>query len=147
MKYIHTNIIAKDWKKLADFYIRVLDCKKVYAKRDLKGRWIDEGTGIKDVHIEGVHLKLPGHGDDGPALEIFQYNKSIPAEIKKINRQGFAHLAFRVNNVKKTLRAVLKAGGGKLSNIIHHDILGIGTITFVYAKDPEGNFIELQKYK
>lgn len=71
MKYIHTNIIAKDWRKLADFYIKAFGCKEVYAKRDLKGKWIEEGTGIDGVHIEGVHLRLPGHGDDGPTLEIF----------------------------------------------------------------------------
>ena len=49
-------------------------------------------------------------------------------------------------NTGKTLNAVIEAGGGKLSEIIHQDIPRIGKITFVYAKDPEGNFIELQKY-
>ena len=147
MKYIHTNIIAKDWRKLADFYIKVFECKEVYVKRDLKGKWIDEGTGVNDVHIEGMHLKLPGYGDDGPTLEIFQYNKSIPNELKRINQQGLAHLAFRVNDVEKTLNAVIKAGGGKLSDIVTHNISNIGELMFVYAKDPEGNFIELQKYK
>ncbi|GAH90529.1 unnamed protein product [marine sediment metagenome] len=146
MKYIHTNIIAKDWRKVADFYIKVFGCKEVYAKRDLKGKWIDEGTCIDDVHIEGVHLRLPGYVDEGPTLEIFQYNRSIPQESKKINQEGLAHLAFKVDDVEKTLKAVLEFGGGKLSEIIHHDIPNIGIITFVYAKDPEGNFIELQKY-
>lgn len=146
MKYVHTNIIAKDWRKLADFYIKVFACTKVFPERNLKGKWIDTGTGVNDVNIEGIHLKLPGYNEDGPTLEIFQYNKSISQESKKINREGFAHLAFRVNDVEKTLKAVLKAGGGKLSEIIHHDIPNIGILTFVYAKDPEGNYIELQKY-
>jgi lactoylglutathione lyase len=147
MKYIHTNIIAKDWRKLADFYIKVFDCKEVYVKRDLKGKWIDEGTGIEDVHIEGMHLKLPGYGEDGPTLEIFQYNKSIAQELKRINQEGLAHLAFQVDDVEATLKAVIAAGGGKLSNIVKYDIPKIGKLTFVYAKDPEGNFIELQKYE
>lgn len=145
MKYVHTNIVAKDWRKLADFYIKVFGCKKVYEKRDLKGKWIDEATGIDNVHIEGVHLRLPGHGDNGPTLEIFQYNKSVSQKIKRINQEGLAHLAFRVEGVDKTLNAVIAAGGGKLSEIIHQDVAGLGPITFVYAKDPEGNFIELQK--
>jgi lactoylglutathione lyase len=147
MKYIHTNIIAKDWRKLADFYIKVFDCKEVYVKRDLKGKWIDEGTGIEDVHIEGMHLKLPSYGEDGPTLEIFQYNKSIAQELKRINQEGLAHLAFQVDDVEETLKAVIAAGGGKLSNIVKYDIPNIGKLTFVYAKDPEGNFIELQKYE
>ncbi len=146
MKYIHTNIIVKDWRKSADFYIKVLGCKEVYSKRDLRGKWIDEGTGIDDVHIEGVHLRLPGYDDDGPTLEIFQYNKPIPQESKNINREGLAHLAFRVKDVAKTLQTIIDAGGGKLSEIIKHHMPDTGTLTFVYARDPEGNYIELQQY-
>ena len=147
MKYIHTNIVAENWRRLADFYINVFGCKEVYAKRDLKGDWIDQGTGIHQVHIEGVHLRLPGYDDDGPTLEIFQYNKSHLQETRLINRHGFGHIAFRVQDVQKTLQAVIAAGGGKLSDIIYHDLPNAGKITFVYAKDPEGNFLELQKFE
>ena len=146
MKFIHTNIIARDWRKLADFYINVFGCEKVYPKRDLYGTWIEHGTGVRGVRIKGVHLRLPGYNKDGPTLEIFQYNKSISQDTKNINREGLAHIAFSVDNVEKALNAVIKAGGGKLSEIIKHDVPNIGTITFVYAIDPEGNFIELQKY-
>jgi predicted enzyme related to lactoylglutathione lyase len=179
MKYVHTNIVAKDWRKLADFYIidvcptndrqrikenpekqgnipldnaitkanvnKVFGCKEVYTKRDLKGKWIDRATGINGVRIEGVHLRLPGHGDNGPTLEIFQYNKATLQKIKRINQQGLTHIAFRVEDVRKTLDAIIKAGGGKLSEIIHQDVPNLGCIILVYAKDPEGNFIELQK--
>ena len=146
MKYIHTNIIAKDWKKLADFYIKVFGCIKVPPERDLRGKWIDIGTGIDGVHIEGAHLRLPGYGDDGPTLEIFQYNKLASVETQQINRQGLAHIAFRVDDVQETLKEVLSAGGRQLSDIIREYIPSLGTITFVYTKDPEGNFIEIQKY-
>ncbi|MBN2520689.1 MAG: VOC family protein [Bacteroidales bacterium] len=42
VKYIHTNIVAKDWQKLADFYEKVFGCKKLYPERNLKGEWIDK---------------------------------------------------------------------------------------------------------
>ena len=97
----------------------------------MQGKWIEEGTGIEDVRIEGVHLSLPGYDNNGPTLEIFQYNKSIPREFKRINGQGLAHIAFRVENVEKVLSDVIDAGGGKLSEIIKQDIPGIGNLTFV----------------
>ncbi len=147
MKYVHTNMIARDWRRLADFYIKVFGCVEVLPERDLKGKWIDQGTGVNDVHVEGVHLRLPGCGDDGPTLEIFQYNKYVAVESQEINRQGLAHIAFKVGNVEHALRAVLEAGGGSLSDIIEQFIPGLGTLTFVYARDPEGNFIELQKWE
>ncbi len=145
MKYLHTNIIAKDWRKLADFYINVFSCKEVSPKRDLKGEWIEKGTGVAGACVEGIHLRLPGHGDNGPTLEIFQYNKSIPQTERKINAEGFAHIAFYVEDVEKILQNVIDAGGSKLSNVVKEHLSGIGLLTFVYAKDPEGNFIELQR--
>lgn len=72
IKYVHTNIISKDWKKLADFYIKVFDCKPVPPERNQKGSWLDKGTGVKDAHIKGMHLQLPGYGKNSPTLEIFR---------------------------------------------------------------------------
>ena len=42
IKYVHTNLIAKDWKKLAQFYIDVFDCVSVYPEKNLSGDWIDK---------------------------------------------------------------------------------------------------------
>jgi len=69
-KYVHTNLIARDWKSLADFYIQVFGCTPVPPERDISGEWIDGMTGISDVRIRGAHLRLPGY-EDGPTLEIF----------------------------------------------------------------------------
>jgi catechol 2,3-dioxygenase-like lactoylglutathione lyase family enzyme len=144
MKYAHTSIVARDWRMLADFYIEVFGCDELLPRRDLQGAWIEEGTGVVGARIQGVHLLLPGHSQGGPTLEIFQYNSSL-SEPKRINREGLAHLAFQVDDVEITLQAVIDAGGGKLSGVVRHQIPGVGPITFVYATDPEGNFVELQK--
>jgi predicted enzyme related to lactoylglutathione lyase len=46
IKFVHTNIIARDWKKLAQFYIDVFECEPLKPERDLDGEWIDKMTGI-----------------------------------------------------------------------------------------------------
>ena len=43
-KYVHTNLIAKGWKRLSDFYQEVFDCVPVLPVRDLSGKWIDKAT-------------------------------------------------------------------------------------------------------
>ena len=46
MRYAHTNIAAKDWEKLSDFYIRAFDCTMKPPKRELSGDWLDQATGL-----------------------------------------------------------------------------------------------------
>jgi catechol 2,3-dioxygenase-like lactoylglutathione lyase family enzyme len=133
-------------EKLADFYVHVFGCAPVYPERHLSGNWIEIGTRVPNVKIDGTHLRLPGYGDNGPTIEIFQYNKYKPISKQQINRQGLAHLAFFVDNVNDMLEKVLEFGGGQLGDVVQKEIPGVGFLTFVYASDPEGNFIELQNY-
>jgi len=143
IKFVHTNIIARDWKKLAQFYIDVFQCEPVYPERNLTGDWIDRVTDIKDVRIQGIHLRLPGYAD-GPTLEIFQYNRQIEnSEPAGINKQGFAHIAFLAEDVKFFYNRLLENGGSKLGELEEKEIEGVGVLTIVYARDPEGNIIEL----
>jgi len=144
-KYVHTNIIAKDWKKLSRFYIDVFGCEPVLPERHLSGKWIENLTDIKNVSIDGVHLKLPGF-DEGPTLEIFQYNPEKLNENNSINQIGFGHIAFHVDDVESILNKILRNGGSKLGSIEQKYFEGIGRLTVVYAKDPEGNFIEIQNW-
>ena len=74
MKYVHTNLIAKDWRRLSAFYQEVFGCVPVPPERDLSGEWVDKATGISGAHIFGMHLRLPGYGDAGPTLEAFRDN-------------------------------------------------------------------------
>ena len=102
-KYVHTNLIAKDWRKLAQFYTDVFGCVFVPPERDYQGDTMDAGTGLKGVHLTGVHLRLPGHGDNGPTIEIFNYNHLETRPKTAVNRPGFAHIAFEVDDLDAAL--------------------------------------------
>lgn len=146
-KYVHTNIVARDWKQLAAFYQGVFGCQPVPPERHLQGAWIDKATGIPNVRLDGQHLRLPGYGDSGPTLEIFQYNPLAEDVLTRVNRPGFAHIAFAVEDVAAALEQIIEAGGSDYGKITRTEIGGAGTITFVYAADPEGNIIELQHWE
>lgn len=147
MKYVHTNIISKDWKALAGFYIQVFKCKLLLPQRDLSGDWLSKATGVKDAHLKGAHLRLPGYGSKGPTLEIFEYDKMEEQANPLPNRKGFGHLAFEVEDVNKVLEEVLVLGGKAYGAVATKSIPDLGTLTFVYAQDPEGNLIELQNWR
>ncbi len=91
-------------------------------------------------------MLLPGYDIDGPTLEIFEYNENIGNSGKKINLEGFGHIAFTVEDVEQRLNILLEHGGSAVGELIDAEIDGVGKITVVYAKDPEGNIIEIQKW-
>ena len=146
-RYVHTNIIAKDADKLIKFYKQVLRCKSINEKRDLRGDWLDGLTGISKAHITGEHLLLPGYGEDHPTLEIFSFDDVVETGLSAINGVGLAHLAFEVDDVREVLKEVLEAGGGVLGDVVTAKYPNNKEATFVYARDPEGNIIELQSWK
>ena len=94
MRFAHTNIAARDWKKLSDFYINVFDCKVKPPQRNLSGNWLDKATGLSNAELEGVHLSLPGHGDNPPTLEIFTYEEMHDDSDIMPNHTGITHIAF-----------------------------------------------------
>jgi catechol 2,3-dioxygenase-like lactoylglutathione lyase family enzyme len=144
--FVHTNLIARDWRKLARFYEQVLGCIPVLPERDLKGEWLEAATGVPSAHLQGIHLRLPGGGETGPTLEIFQYRPQVERPATAINCPGFAHIAFAVDDVEAARDAVLAAGGSAVGQLVCRQVPGAGTITFVYVADPEGNIIELQRW-
>ena len=146
-RFAHLNLVARDWRRLAEFYERVFGCRPVPPERNLEGPWLERATGLAGAHIRGLHLRLPGHGEDGPTLEIFQYLPEGREPDRAVNRPGFAHIAFAVQEVAAAREAVLAAGGGEVGPLTTVPVAGAGTITFVYLTDPEGNILELQHWQ
>ena len=143
-RYVHTNLIARDWRKLAEFYVQVFGCARVGPERDLKGKEIEAGTSLSGAEIRGAHLRLPGHGADGPTLEVFEYGREERRAKTAVNRPGFQHIAFSVEDVHRAREQVLAAGGGALGEVVTVRLGDDSRLTWTYVTDPEGNVIELQ---
>lgn len=147
IQYAHTNLIAKDWRSLAIFYQKVFSCSPILPERNLSGEWLDKATGIPHSHIRGIHLRLPGWGDTGPTLEIFQYDSMPEHPEMKPNTPGLTHLAFAVDDVAETAKSALALGGSAVGALTVREIPGVGLLTFQYLADPEGNILEVQNWK
>lgn len=145
-RYGHTNLVARDWRRLAAFYQEVLGCVPVPPERDLSGEWLEHGTGVPGARVRGVHLRLPGYGDQGPTLEIFQYDLPLESEIPAVNRVGFGHIAFIVPDVSAARVLALAAGATPVGTIVTYAPPGQPPTTWAYVRDPEGNVVELQKH-
>jgi predicted enzyme related to lactoylglutathione lyase len=147
VKFVHTNLVAYDWQRLASFYQAVFGCEPVLPERCLSGVWLDRATCLQQARLQGIHLRLPGYGTDGPTLEIFEYDAHAEGRPHLPNVPGFAHIAFAVDNVQKTCEAIISNGGGMIGDRVEVEIAGAGLVEFAYATDPEGNIIEVQRWK
>jgi catechol 2,3-dioxygenase-like lactoylglutathione lyase family enzyme len=145
-RFGHVNVIAEDWRNLADFYTNVFGCEFVPPERDYEGHDLSRGTGVADAALRGAHLRLPGHGDTGPTIEIYQYRQSESRGAIVANRLGFAHIAFQVDDVDAARKAVLEAGGGRVGDVVTLTTATGGRVTWCYVTDPEGNMVELQAW-
>lgn len=147
MRFAHTNIVSTNWKELVDFYVKTFDCQIVPPIRKQSGKWLEKGTGLENAALEGAHLLLPGYGENGPTLEIYQYEDIENQYFVPPNKRGFGHIAFEVDSVEFVLQNLIQNGGETFGEITKREVHGVGEITFVYARDPEGNLIELQSWK
>jgi catechol 2,3-dioxygenase-like lactoylglutathione lyase family enzyme len=146
-KYVHTNLIARDWRELVRFYVEAFGCEPVLPQRDQQGPWLDAATGLSRAHLQGMHVRLPGGGPDGPTLEIYSYDDVRARPLPMPNDAGYGHVAFSVEDVSDALHDVVEHGGTALGQIATTTVPGVGDLEVIYARDPEGNIIELQAWR
>jgi predicted enzyme related to lactoylglutathione lyase len=145
-RYVHTNLVARDWRGLAAFYTTLFGCVPVPPERDYSGSIFDAGTGVKGARLTGMHLRLPNAAPDGPTLEIFNYSRLEDAPAPAVNRPGFAHIAFAVDSVDDARAQVLAAGGKPVGDVVTLTTAAGSRVTWCYVTDPEGNIVELQHW-
>ncbi len=146
-RYVHTNVVARDWRALASFYQRVFGCKVVPPERHFAGPALEAGTGVAGARLDGVHLRLPGAGANGPTLEVFTYSTAVERMPARVNRPGFGHIAFEVESVEDARLEVLREGGNAVGEVVTLATADGRQVTWCYLTDPEGNIIELQSWK
>ena len=146
VRFGHVNVTTADWRRLAAFYTDLFGCELVPPERDIAGPHLDRATGLAGAHLTGAHLRLPGHGPDGPTIEIFQYDTVESARAPRVDRAGWGHVAFQVADVPAALAAVQAAGGSSVGDVITTTTATGGRVTWCYATDPDGNIVELQAW-
>lgn len=145
--FVHINLAAEDWRRLASFYQRVFGCVPVPPERHYRGEALERLTGVPTVRLDGVHLRLPNTGPDGPTLEIFEYDPVVERMPTTVNRPGYRHLAFAVTDVSHARAEVLDHGGRPLGGMETFTLSTGAQVTTAYVTDPEGNIIELQSWR
>jgi catechol 2,3-dioxygenase-like lactoylglutathione lyase family enzyme len=147
----HASITAKDLDRLAEFYRKALGFTEARPEKSFSGTWLEKGTGVPGASIRRVHLRLPGSSPVGALLELIEYADPIDDTAPPApNRTGLRHIAIETGSAEELARLhdlVIEHGGSGLGDISENHIDGLGTVTFVYMTDPEGNIVELLNWR
>ncbi len=110
-RFNHVNLTARDVRSLADFYIEVFGCERERPDRMISGETVSKGSGVPDTEIHSERLLLPGHGPNGPVLELFHWINApgVPEPVSE--ELGLNHLAFEVEDIETHQKMFLAAGG------------------------------------
>ena len=146
MRYDHINIGARDVERLSDFYEQALNCVRLSSIERMSGGLMARGMGLQEAEVRAVWMRLPGHGEEGPILELFEYTEPREQPKSSANQRGYNHIGFEVADVEVTVEAVIAAGGTRLGEVVDFESPSVGIVTFVFLRDPEDNIIQLIHY-
>jgi catechol 2,3-dioxygenase-like lactoylglutathione lyase family enzyme len=133
----HTGVVVRDLEKSAIFYrsLGFIDFKHALEQ----GKFIDQVTGLNNTKLEWIKLKAP----DGYLLELLKYHSdsdSIEVVNQNSNKLGCSHMAFGVDDIKKTCQLIKKNGG----SILNPPALSDDKKAIVaYCHDNEGVLMEI----
>jgi glyoxylase I family protein len=143
LKLLHVSLTAREADTLSSFYRDVFGFLDRRPPKRLTGEIVSRGNGLPNSSIYVVWLGLPD--DDGPFLEIMEYDETVSRCDPVVNEPGYGHLAFEVRDLSEAIEDVLRLGGA-----LQGQITNFGTEEkphlIVYVRDPEGNILELEQF-
>jgi glyoxylase I family protein len=146
LRLLHVCLTARNAARNADalseFYREALGFIDRRPPKRLSGENVSRGNGLPNSDSYTIWLALPD--DPGPFLEIMEYKEAAERHIPTVNEPGYANIAFEVADLHTSIDRVLRSGGslqGRVSNFGSHARPHL----IVYARDPEGNIIELEQ--
>jgi hypothetical protein len=146
-RHVHISLIPRNWRLLSAFYLDVFGCVPVPPEQDLKGPFFDTGTGISALHLQGMPVHLPGYADSGPTLDKFSCSPQVDPPELFLNRPGFDHNTFLVENVTAARDLVLTDSDTSAGAVITSTIADESRFPSCCVRDSEGNDSELQPWK
>lgn len=142
MRLKHISLTARDADRLAAFYRETFGFEDRRPPKRLSGEAVSRGNGLPSTEIYAIWLNVTGQDD--PFLEIMEYSETISRPWPAVNELGYGHVALEVHDLTAVVENVLHFGGS-----LQGEITNFGTgekpLLIVYARDPEGNILELEQ--
>lgn len=133
----HTGIVVHDMERCLHFWRDVMGLKVVADFRE-EGEFIDTVQRLNGVRLHMIKLSAP----DGSMIELLKddAHPTLSPERNTLCDRGIRHIAFTVTDIAESWKIFCNAGLKVLSEPI---TAPDGKARLFFARDPEGNLIEL----
>ena len=144
MIYIkHIGLYVNDLKKMKEFYMACFDMKSIVSKENETSNMLDELLNKKKAIISTEKLitqygEATGIGEMLELIKVENKQGTCSDKNKEIDNIGTIHISFGVDNMENVKKKICDLQGE------------IKTQTYIlngnkccFAKDPEGNWLEL----
>lgn len=133
----HVGIVVQDIDTCLRFWRDVMGLK-IVADFQEQGGFIDTVQALKGVRLRMVKLSAP----DGSTIELLKDHghPTPPPEQNRLCDRGLRHVAFTVADVSRTWQVLSQGGHETLSEPVSSPD---GKARLFFARDPEGNLIEI----
>jgi catechol 2,3-dioxygenase-like lactoylglutathione lyase family enzyme len=136
--FSHVGISVRNFNEFVRFYWDVFGCPLVGVSDTPPDRvraFFGVGAGVPEPACKIGWIRCPG----GAVLEIFEFQPQLPLEQGPWNRVGLTHFSINVRNTQKWHDHLVSKG----VEIISKPERSPRGHTFFFAKDCDGNLIEL----
>lgn len=140
MRFDQVKLAAQDIELMSRFYEEALGCRLIAPIAGFADEGLSAGIGAPGAQVRMAWLSFPGSSDGAPLLELYQL---VDWSGEWPYRSGQGHLAFEVEDVGSAVERVVDAGGSLLGEIVDWEAPSGKMARFVFARDPEGNIIDL----
>jgi catechol 2,3-dioxygenase-like lactoylglutathione lyase family enzyme len=141
-KIDHINIVVKDLEKAKKFFLNL--GFTVQQEGMLVGEWLDRLTNLKHVKAEYIGLTLEGCETNLELLHFINPNNLTTWDNDILNKTGFRHVAFAVEDIKAVVNKLKETGVEFFSEIQRYEE---SNKMLCYFKGPEGIMLELAEYR
>lgn len=139
----HVSVTVSDLEASVRFYRDLLGLREI-ERHHLEGETISTMAGKSGVVLEVVRLAAPATPD--VLIDLQQY--VAPAggvSSGQLGDVGHSHICFGVDDMESACRALAEGGAHLVSDPVQFN-LESGVLEVVFAKDPDGNVLELVHY-
>jgi len=137
----HVTVVVRDVRKAKEFFalLGFIEQRSVVISGDKFSGYV----GVAGIEAEHVTLAIP---NANPHFEVqllhYRHPDPIPdPDILKLNKLGFNHICFAVDDIESEVRK-LKASGVEMRN----DIMQFNDRKLVFIRGPEGVTVELAEW-